>query len=183
MKKLLLIPLFLFLILLAGCGGGPSPEDTVSGYLKALQAFDLETANTYLVTPIEDTDIEGSEATIVQGVLENTDYQDVTLIAEEESSATVQVTITGPDMAVLLEEATKLVFEKALSSESEMNENDMEALLIDYFTQSLDDPELITTTETVSIPLKKLDDTWKITDEGTTAISYGILGSLANTEF
>jgi len=183
MKKTLLMILILALILSAGCTGSSTPDDAVKGYLNALTTFDMEKANDYVTSPSEELSAESTAATIMEGVLAKVSYEDLTLVAEEESSATVEVTITGPDMGVLMEQATALVFQEALSSETALDETAMQELLANFFTEALEDPDLVYVSDTITVPLKKNDGAWKISDEGTDAISYAILGSFYEMEF
>lgn len=179
-KFLCLILITVFGFSLLGCG--VKPEDTAKNLLDAIKQNDLEKASTYMKK--DDSAKEGSteefkydspeQEKIIKGVFSKIDYT-LDSTTTNGNNAIVKAKITSVDLTRV---ATKMISEllptlmtQALSGENdEKKQNEM---MLQYFINSINDPNVPKTTTDVDIKLVKENKTWLVeqTDDLTNALT------------
>lgn len=169
MKKPLLI-LFIAIIvigiLVAGCGGGKSPETVVKEFTTALQAGDWEKAavcveNENKAAFQKDIKDEEGEKIAKQILAQATfDVGSTTITGEQ---AVVNVKVTSLDMiriaANMMSELMSLALASAFSEDGQGN---IDAMVEQCLQNSLSDPNAPKTTTDTTVNMIKSKDGWKI---------------------
>jgi hypothetical protein len=145
--------------LLAGCGA-PKPEDTVKGYLKAVQDADYEKISSYIDDPENSKEIQKFNETqdgidgekLLIALSEKYEYKNIETVSSDDESAKVKVEITSADMGEVALDAIGDMFMLAFS---DIPEEELDKKLMDKLVKGLTDEDGPMSTREVTLNLKK----------------------------
>lgn len=161
-----LLTMGLLIILFAtACSSAPSPQDTVQKFFNALQQKNFEEAQSYIngeKSPITYDSEEQKE--IIENFLDKINCE---ILSSEikGDNATVKVKITAPDLLRIatkaISEMLPLAFATAFSDDPSSQE-EMNKMLLQYFVNSLNDPNVPSVVTETTISLTKTENKWLI---------------------
>ncbi len=170
MKKRLFVFLCIAItsFMLIGCSAIP-PKSVVSNFLDSVIAGDLEKAGTYVYREDENKDffedlipLKEDREDFAKIILSRLSYE----IHSQEISggeATVTTAITSPDLVrIVTKSLTELIPMAFAMAFSDGGDDEMDAFVEQYFTNSISDPNAPTTTTKVDIKLSKVDGKWLV---------------------
>lgn len=169
MRKIIVVMLVLLLtVFVAGCGKSPS---TVTGeFLAAMKVADFEKAALNAEVSDKNTvagEFLSDEKSEKYGklILSKASY----VVGEEKiegDKATVKVKVTAIDMVRVatkaMSELMPMAFASAFSGDDEESKKKMDAMMDQYFENSIADPEAPKVTKEVDVNLVKTKDGWKV---------------------
>ena len=178
--------------LMYGCGG-KTPTNTVEEYFKALQKGDTEVENLFLSSSEDNEELEDAVEEIdeLSDKVEEKLFKAIakltyTVNSESinEDTATVNVTVEGIDLAVVMVDVIQESFTYMLSqvfSGIEMSEEESDNYFNTVFSEKLDG---VTYSErSGDISLTKVDGEWKISEnDSLTTLVLGLDSSLFNED-
>ncbi len=173
MKKIITLLLALALILgLAGCTGGPKPEDTVKAFIEGMQAYDFEAMQACLDgQTFEEGDLmEGDLGEIgslydhMKAAAGDIAYSIVNSNVNGDT-ATVAVNMEYTDLAPLTQEIFMEYFTKLFATMFTGSEDtDYEAVLNGIIEEKIAGSTPVRAQESFVFDLKKADKEWKIAE-------------------
>ncbi|SFE53810.1 hypothetical protein [Alteribacillus iranensis] len=176
MKRNVIVCMSLWVFILAGCGT-ESPDQTVDGYLSAIQSGDLEAAGSFVAGGEESLtmDEEGLEdeemtAEMIDAISNGYEYESPEVVSEEEGKAVVKTDITSVDFAhafsKTIAEVMPLALASAFEEQTEESEQAYEDLVQETLMDYLTDEDANMTTRTVELTLEEDEDgSYKIVDD------------------
>lgn len=173
-RKLILTVVVSFALLaLAACGATDAPDKTAQGYAEALLSLDGEKAGEYTAAEGEALTLFADDVTkdMAQAVAEVTTLESVKVDSEDESAASVTLTVKGPDVAKLQEESMDKILELYFSDPSK-SEKELNQSMAQSFIDSLAAAE--TANRETTVQVVKEGDQWLLPTEAQTAI-YDLL--------
>lgn len=179
-KSIVLLVLFSFILF--GCGK-PKPDAVVISFLTALQENNYETAMTYMDTGNNTssksfgTFDDETQELILNSVLQNIEFENVTIQSSEDDKAIVTVSMTSLDcpsiMREVLSETIKTAYAAAYVGRDDMDTEEIfNTLTFDAFSS----PDAPKTQTDITINLIKTNDGWKVV--GDLELADGLTGGL-----
>lgn len=171
MKKFIVIPLFLTMILsLCSCGSS-SPEDTVKSFCSAMQNFDTQTMATFLMD-YEPTDSSDTNDNLGQNEFSEFIKQyssqikyNIEKTEINEDKAVVTVKFDYPDLSPVVPDILDGYYEEVIIMlYGGATEDEMAQLMAKHFKAGLEGYDPVTISDTIGFSLIKEDGTWKLID-------------------
>lgn len=171
MKRAILTLTIVLSLLLAACSSTPSsaPRDTVRGFFDAMKTGDLETAEKYVATENNDfknelsMDEDGLSDEILKNIFSHLAY-DIKSEKTDGDQAFLDTAVTSLDLIQVITQVMEDVIPEALSSISfdEENGDDIDAMVGQFLSDAISNPEAPTIVTDVKISLERIDGQWLI---------------------
>lgn len=191
-----LLPVILVLsFVLAGCSAGPlqatitPPDKVVKNFLDHVKASDLDKAALIIyedgaeafIEDVSGEDDGGPGPDAIRVAFSRLSYE-IGEPTTDGDTATVPVTITAVDMPKVFGEAIATAFEAIFEHlfDDDYSEDETNKLLEETLVEGLKNPAAGMVTKNLVIPLKKVEDIWRILydDESGLDIANAVTGGL-----
>ncbi len=159
-KRFIILLSVIFLFGASACGSKESPETAVTNYLNAFNTLDTETISLYSSEEYtgELLNDESGSAALSKEMLQNMSFE---ILSSEEKgdTATVTVSITNTDAAIVLSEYVSSAFGLIFSG---LSEEEMDAKMTELLAAAFENNKESTVTNEVTLSLSKENDQWKV---------------------
>lgn len=177
-KVLIISLILLILLLITACSSVP-PQNTIQNFFQALQQQKIEEAAKYVSGNKAPITYESEEQKqIIQSYINKLKCEVISSEVKG-NEATIKVKIISPDLLRIatkaMSELLPMAFASAFSDNQSSNE-EMNKMALQYFLNSLNDPNVPTTVTETDIKLVKDKGQWLIqpTDDFTNALTGNI---------